>query len=237
MSDTEVKDTELKNPEVKETESKDPEVKDPEVDKEPVTKSPFKDDYSYMPKKFMDKEGKPMFDKLAKSYKELETKYHEKQPEIPDEYTIDDFEYEDLLNADDYKQFQDDARNLGLTATQFKMVMDHYKRVLDNMPHLQDHTEQFEQQWGDQYQHQMAYAQRATQKYLPDVNKYPELAGHPVMIQMMAKIGRDMREDVVPVSNVDNGVSGETVEERLKAAFDKGDYEGAERILKRQMGY
>ena len=160
-------------------------------------------DYSYVPDKFM-KDGEPNFENLSKSYTELEKKLQSSRPLAPEsidgyQFSEDNpFPYEDQLDADSFKQFKEQALEMGITNDQYNFIMNYYGQRMDELPHLQDHREALQAKWGDQFDAKIKAANNAVAKYFPegDISKYPELANHPVLTEMLANIGSASKESV-----------------------------------------
>lgn len=198
-------------------------------------------DYSYVPDKFM-KDGNPNFENLAKSYTELEKKLSQRNPEAPesvDHYSFDEenpFRYEDQLDAESFSQFKQEMYDLGITNRQYQAMMDWYQKRMDELPHLQDHSEALKGKWGDNFDSNIKAANNAVAKYFPqgDLTKYPELANHPVFVEVMANIGKASKESVTNIDHKQtetrSGYSAMEIED-IRRSSDYGSNITKQRIV------
>lgn len=160
-----------------------------------------KPDYSWVPDKFKNKEtGEPDFEKLAKSYSNLEKKLGTSGdvPDAPEEYdyTFTAFEADEKAQND----FKKAAHDMGFTKSQYDFVMSVYEKMVEDGIAAPERTvETLQKQWGKEYETNLHFANVALETYMPNkepISKYPHLANDPIFAQIMANIGRELQEDV-----------------------------------------
>lgn len=185
------------------------------------------DDFSYVPEKFL-VDGKPDFEKMAKSYNELSSKLGSKiAPETIDEYDYQ-FKAEGIFDQDEgYQQLKEDMHNLGLSKDQFNGIMEMYEgATMDLINQLVPSPEKAQKtlsaEWGDKFATQLATARKAFDAFADETMDINEIGNNPTMIKLLASIGAQMGEDNPKGVNT-NGGSGLTQTE-VDGLMSRDDY-------------
>jgi hypothetical protein len=155
--------------------------------------------YHYVPEKFM-KDGEPDFEKLTKSYTELEKKIGVKAPAT----SITDYQYEfqkpEDFDMDGFEAFKGIALEQGLTPKQFETVIGLYENSVSAMlsdlrPSAEKASEVLSQEWGDEMDSNMKSAFKAFKQFAPDDLSIDVVGNDPNVIRLLANIGKKMNED------------------------------------------
>lgn len=193
--------------------------------------------HKLVPEKFRDDKGELKIKDIAKSYVGLEKKLGagEAPPKTPDEYKIDLKLPEGVeLNKEQMKSFLASCHATGMTNKQVQHVMDRYAGVLGEQFKAQVSTkEQAEAElkkvWGDSYGENVAFAQKAFNALADDSDKAAvnQVGNNPTLLKMLAKLGRNLKEDNPPTGLPASGVTEEEIQtlQRSKAYFDAKDPE------------
>jgi hypothetical protein len=188
----------------------------------PTTAASTKEDYSYVPAKFL-KDGKPDFKTLVSSYSSIEKlvssgKRGAFAPPSADEYEFTptaDIPYDEEMTA----AFKQEAHKAGLSKDQYKWLMGQYERLVTQGQSSPEAVEaQLKEEWGSDYPRMLTNANRAWQVYGPsDVNlaDYPELANNPIVAKLLARIGGELSEDTSLPAGDSGGVSAKDVEKMM----------------------
>ena len=171
------------------TESETPAVKEPE----------FK-----VPAKFLNEDGTPNIEKLAKSYQTLEKKLGSK-PNIPagsiDDYTIDMPKDSSLVvDEEAAAAFKAEALKLGFTAEQYRFVTDQYFSRMESTTWTPAKAKDaLTEDWGGNFDHNVMAARRAFDEFAPsDANINDPVFNHPAILKLMARMGAELNEDGAP---------------------------------------
>lgn len=157
-------------------------------------------EYGYVPEKFM-KDGVPDFEKLSKSYSELEKKLGTKAPAL----SVEDYEYEfsepDKWDSTGFELFKGQALEQGLTKDQFNMVMGLYEKnvsqMVDSFRQTPEKAEaELKQEWGKEYDNNLKSAIKAVQTFAPEGFDVDSIGNDPKVIKLLAAIGSQLNEDV-----------------------------------------
>ena len=186
-------------------ESPDTNTDGPQIEEDTDSKNSDDIDYSYVPEKFLNEDGKPDFEKLSKSYSALEKKLGApaETPESPDDYQYD-FEYVDNLDEEQFNEFKNAALEKGITKEQYSWIMSQFDSTIGQMtPSPDAAATQLQEVWGKDFEQNLSAANMAISAYLPegyDIQQDPTLGNNPIFAQIMAKIGAEMVEDSPDVS-------------------------------------
>ncbi len=193
--------------------------------------------HKLVPEKFRDEKGELKIKDIAKSYIGLEKKLGagEAPPKTPDEYKIDIKLPEGVeLNKEQMKSFLASCHATGMTNKQVQHVMDRYAGVIGEQFKGQVSTkEQAEAElkkvWGDSYGENVAFAQKAFNALADDIDRAAvnQVGNSPAVLKMLAKIGRNLKEDTSPTGSPATGITEEEIQtlQRSKAYFDPKDPE------------
>lgn len=183
-----------------------------------------KEDYSWVPQKFLKADGSPDWKNLAKNYVHLE----KKKPNVG-AASVDDYQYElgeeYEVDAERSNAFKEGALKLGFTPEQYKYVMDTHKQMVDTMWWTADRTaEVLKQEWGDDFKPNQQAAARAFNVYAPsDLSRDDPVWNHPGVMKLLATIGADLGEDSVGGKQT-SSVGGASVQEQIAALRNDPDY-------------
>jgi hypothetical protein len=180
-----------------------------------------------IPSKFL-KDGQPDYDAMTKAYVALESKLGSKVP-VSDSTEYDfAFQNPDSWNQDEFAAFKDQAVQLGLSKEQFNSAMSLYEQnmnaVLDQYaPSAEKAQSTLQTNWGDQYDANMKSAAKAIETFYPDAFNDPELGSNAKFIQVMSKIGQQLKEDSAP-SAVNTGKGTGVSKLEIEALMARPDY-------------
>lgn len=181
--------------------------------------------YHYVPEKFL-KDGEPDFEKLAKSYTELEKKIGAKAPAID----VADYKYEfqkpEDFDMDGFEAFKGIALENGLTPKQFETVIGLYENsvsaMLDDLrPSAEKASQILSEEWGDDMSVNMKSAFRAFKQFAPDDLDINAVGNDPNVIRLLANIGKKMNEDTgfsKNYSNANTKMSKLEVDEMMRSS-------------------
>jgi hypothetical protein len=177
-----------------------------------------------IPEKFL-VNGEPDYDRLTKSYLELEKKIGTKiGVSDPTEYDFK-FQNEDSWNAEQFNDFKQKAVELGLSKEQFNFAMGVYEQNVQQLvesftPSADKTTALLQQEWGKDFESNLTLAFNAFNAFAPegiDVND-PAIGNNPSVIKLLSSIGRQMGEDSGINTNADvkgSGVSPLEIQEYM----------------------
>jgi len=166
-----------------------------EDNNEPDTKP----DYSYVPEKFLNEDGEPDFEKLAKSYSALEKKLGNKAAQAPE--SIDEYEYDfkdpEVVNNEEAQKFKEEALEHGLTKEQYQWLMGYFEQMNEaNTKASIDYAENtLKEAWGDAYEDNLVNARKAYDVFADEDMNIDEIGNNPTIIKLLAKIGAEIGED------------------------------------------
>jgi hypothetical protein len=181
-------------------------------------------DYSYIPEKFLE-DGKPNFEKLSKSYSELEKKLGGKVPvSSPDEFDFQ-FQNPDQWDAKGLEDFKNFAVEKGFSKEQFNDALSLYEQnvtqMLDALTPSAEKTEQvLRQEWGKSFDKNMNLAAKAFNTFAPEGFDVNSIGNDPNVFKLLSAIGAQLNEDSIPNShsvNVGSKMSKLEIEEILKS--------------------
>lgn len=168
----------------------------------------------WLPEKFRVMKGENEFDfeasarKLAESYAGLEKRVGsgDVPPKSPDEYTVavpDQFK-EHFQEDERFKAFRADAHAQGITQKQFDFMMERYFKVAPELVAgaealtVEQATAELKQGWKteSEYKTQLGHAFMAFDAFAApaDKEKIDEIGNNPVVVRLLANIGREMGE-------------------------------------------
>ena len=154
-----------------------------------------------IPEKFL-VDGQPDYEKLTKSYLELEKKFGTKVAvSDPNEYDFK-FQQEDQWDLEQFNAFKATASELGLSKEQFNTAMQLYEQNISQLvesytPTAEKTNAVLEKEWGKDFEPNLKLAFNAFQAFAPegvDIND-PAIGNNPQVIKLLASIGRQMGED------------------------------------------
>lgn len=176
-----------------------------------------------VPDKFLKEDGTPDFDKLAKSYTELESTLRKTRPTAPksiDEYQLEGIDLE--LDEELTVAFKSEALEAGLSTDQYKWVMDKYAGLVqDSMPSKEKAQEALTEAWGKEFDTNLQAARSAWDVYGKDMD-INVVGNNPDVLKILARIGAELKEDNAsrqPASN-DPGMT----QSDLDALMSSDDY-------------
>lgn len=195
------------------TEGEAPEVKEPEYK---------------VPAKFLNEDGTPNLEKLAKSYQTLEKKLSSKA-NIPaasiDDYVID-MPKDSSLEVDEEAAaaFKEKALELGFTAEQYKFVTDQYFSRMESTTWTPAKAkEALTEDWGNNFDDNVLAARRAFDEFAPsDANINDPVFNHPAILKLMARMGAELNEDVAPPKT--GATARSSIEDEINALRAQPDY-------------
>lgn len=183
------------------------------------------DNYDWVPKKYM-RDGKPDFQALEKARANLEKKLSQKgvslAPETPDEYV---HEWTSSLPVDEAASsaFKEEALKMGLSADQYKFIMDKYQENVGQFVYTAERAEsELKSAWGKDYADNMRLANRAFEEYVPADVSLEEIGNNPAIIKILARIGAELSEDSAPARST--GASAKMSKEEVEALMQKPEY-------------
>lgn len=152
-----------------------------------------------VPAKFLKEDGTPDYERLSKSYTELEKKIS-KKGNIPaasaDEYAYDfgeGFSVDETATND----FKAQALSKGFTKDQYAFIMEQYKSTLDKMTWSTDKTEAtLKADWGQDFDVNAKAARAGFDQFAPsDANPHDPVWNHPQVMKLLARMGAELGED------------------------------------------
>jgi hypothetical protein len=162
------------------------------------TTEAVKTDEQVFPKKYLNADGKPDYDKLAKAYVSLEKKLGSK-PNVPaasaDEY---EWDFGDMQPPEEnVAAFKQEALSKGLTKEQYQWMMKTHSDVIKSMVWDADRTEaELKTAWGKDFQAQANSARAAFDEFAPsDADPNDPVWNHPAVMKMLARMGGELGED------------------------------------------
>lgn len=190
-----------------------------------------KPDYSYVPAKFLNSDGTPDYKRLANSYTQLEKKKPNVGASSIEEYAYDfgeGFDYDEARGS----AFREAALAKGLSADQYKFVMDTYKQSVEANTWTADKVEtQLKEAWGSDYATNIQAARRGFRTYAPsNMSPSDPRVNDPFFMEFLASVGRELREDSVAgksggTSKAQNLTQEQVMEIMRSEAYRKGDRE------------
>jgi hypothetical protein len=211
-----------------------------QVDAAPATQEPAAEptsqapDYSYVPAKFLNEDGSPDFEKLSKSYGNLEKRLGAK-PNIPagsiDEYEFNFGEGFDL-NEDRAVSFKNAALEKGFTKDQYDLVMDTYMQMLNETTWTVEKTETaLKQEWGNDFENQVQSVRRAFNEFAPsDASPHDPVWNHPQVVKLLARMGAEIGEDSVAGKGGTQG-GAQLTDEEVTKIMQSSEYRKGDRAL------
>lgn len=153
-----------------------------------------------IPKKFIKEDGSIDYERLTKSYVELEKRIGSKMPATdPTEY-----EYtaarEDLFTEADVQDFKNIATEIGLSKDQYsaalKVYEDYVSKVVDHYAETPEKCNQvLAETWGKDLKSNLQYAQKAFEAFAPQDLDIDSIGNNPNIIKLLASIGKQIGED------------------------------------------
>lgn len=144
-------------------------------------------------------------------------------PVVPEDYSMDfptDFDVDEEM----YNGFKQQAREIGLTQTQFEKIMGfeigRSQRVTEQMQNdVRQHREQAETalktEWGEQYDQKIETAKRVFNRFADEKIKQmvedTKFGDNPEVIRFMASIGEVLSEDILIGGNTPTEPTGREV--------------------------
>lgn len=167
--------------------------------------------------------------KLAASYGELEQRMKDTglPPESPDKYEFKPPQGKEALELDAAlsAEAKKGLHALGLTQKQFQGVMEMYVGSLEGMVTrgvemgAQHATQELAKSWGQpetpQFKANLALAHKGFMAFADDADKaeMDKIGNHPVILRVLAKVGRELREDTSTGGEI---LAAENVETLMK---------------------
>ena len=157
------------------------------------------------------------------------------RPETADKYEISiPTDYKQYMPEEQVNQFKNVAHKIGLNNEQVKALVEYQKNTIDhemnNQPARLDagrkQSEQtLKEEWGYDYDKNLAKAQRAMAVYGDDEIKQmlvtTEAGNHPAVIKMFARLGEDITEDMAKnTQNNSLAVSPLDAKEEISKIYD-----------------
>lgn len=191
-----------------------------------VNEAPAEPKYE-VPKKYLNEDGTPNYEKLTKAFHHLEKKLGSK-PNIPaadvSEYEFNFGEGFDL-NEERAVAFKEACLAKGFTKDQYNLVMDTYAQMLNETTWTYEKTESnLKEAWGNDFQANTKAAQRAFAEFAPsDVNPHDPVWNHPGVMKLLARMGAEIGEDSAAAKPLSSGTS-ESIQEQITALRNDPDY-------------
>lgn len=187
--------------------------------------------FEYVPKKFLKEDGSPDFEKLSKSYVNLE-KNLGKKPNMP-AASVDDYDWTPPADGPELDptrlaEFKATVLEKGFTKEQYAFVMESHQNVVNQMmdafaPSAERSAETLKTAWGDQYKENLQLAKAGFDAYAPsDASLQDPVWNHPAVMGLLARIGGELGEDSLtqaPRANV-----GTSIQEQINALRAQPDY-------------
>lgn len=181
----------------------------------------------WLPPKFVT-DGEPNYESLAKSYTALEKKLGEKGILRPE--SVDEYEYEfQVLGVDDesFGSLKEQALEKGLSTEQFQFMLSTYEEAVSGsmesiLGTQEQSSEYLSQKWGNEFDKNLAAAQKALDTFTPEGENVDAFLNHPAFIQMMAAIGKELGEDTQPVKK--SGSKTTLTKSEVQKLMDSEDY-------------
>lgn len=208
----------------------------PAADTPPEKSADDKPNYDYVPTKFKKADGSPDFEKMAKSYTNLEKLAAKKGTLVPE--TVDEYQFtfnEDLapsINPDEVAAFKADLLKNGFSKEQYAFIMDRYQANALAQLQTADKTETvLKAEWGNDFDTQVAVAQKAFDEFAPsDADRNDPVWNHPSVMKLLARMGAELGEDTLA------GKGGATkapamTEDEVKTIMSSRAYQDGDRAL------
>lgn len=156
--------------------------------------------YDYVPAKFLKSDGTPDFEKMAKSYTNLEKLAAKKGTLIPEAAEEYQFDFGDMeVDQAAVDAFKAEALAAGFSKEQYAFMMDRYKANVASSQWSADRLETtLKADWGTDYDTNVAVAQRAFEEFAPsDASPHDPVWNHPAVMKMLARMGAELGEDSI----------------------------------------
>lgn len=175
-----------------------------------------------VPEKFRDEKGEIRIKELAKSFSHLEKRIGsaELPPKDADGYKVDVKLPEGVtMGEPELKGFLKACHGAGFTNKQVQFVMDKYSEVLGSFTDQRDKaTSDLKTQWGEGYDANIALAQKAYLKLVPEADRglFQKAGNNPAVIRLLAVLGKDLTEDKIKAGEPSTG-NAESIEALMKS--------------------
>ena len=196
---------------------------------------------SSIPEKFLNEDGTPDYDRLSKSYTELEKKFGSKvSAESANDYDYQ-FENEDIFDSEaDLGDIKEQMLELGVSKEQFSGVMGMWENaVVDIVNELQGTperaTEALKEEWGDAMDSNLQNARAAWDAFAAEGMNIDAVGNNPTMIALLAYIGAQMGEDVKPPAGGNAGTG--MTETEMNDIMARDDYWTNQELQAKVAGY
>lgn len=165
-----------------------------------VKETPAPKSYDWVLKKYSGEFAPEEFDvedyakKISTAHANLEKKLGKKGAMAPE--TIDEYDYQPKYELS--QTFREKALNEGkLSKDQYKWVAEQYEALIDQATPTAERTQEaMKERWGDNYESNAKSAVRAYEAFVPSHISLDEIGNNPVVLDILAHIGRELGEDV-----------------------------------------
>lgn len=154
-----------------------------------------------IPEKFLGENGEPNVEMMAKSYAELENKLRTTRPSAPEDADAYDFDWGDFpIDEEKTSAFKQKAHEMGLSTEQYNGLMEMYRdEITGAMPTAESAEKVLKEQWGNNFDTNLQNANKAWSVFGDGLEIDPVIGNHPAVLEIMARIGAELSEDVADV--------------------------------------
>lgn len=188
--------------------------------------------------------------KLADAYTHLEKRLGtgDAPPKTPDEYTpevkAEGFDWEDFKADPNMQAFMKAAHEKGITNDQMSFLLDTYVPLAQQLVagasslDAETCTEELKKTWKSdaEFKQNAALAHRAFTAYADDADKaqIDAIGNNPVVLRILAKVGKEMREDTPPGGQDFTQEEAESIRDLMKSdAYTDPKHQDHERVSNR----
>lgn len=162
---------------------------------QPAPAGSTNDDKPNVPEKFLDKDGKPDWNRFVESYQSLEKRIGtgDLPPGSAEEYQSEHDEF--ISDEEVHNAFRQEALDAGLTKSQYDFVM---KKYTDLISTPEKAEAELKEAWGEEYEQNLQLAQEGINRLVPEDININHLGNDPAFIQLMSRLATEMKEDSAP---------------------------------------